>query len=293
MCILLLPFGVRLSVSASSADLEVCPGASCDTVSPWTWLSAWCLASPAVCRVSRGAAAPRPRGHPWVPRPVPRLLIITSPARLLGHHGWEGAVRDRLWPGWGTAATAVPVSALRPGHCSLWDGAGPKGPCKRAVGTAGEGPRGREGSRLPWRVASTAAPLRTQPCRFLSVHSVPARLPAEALLDRAELPVERTDRVTACPVATPAQGRKVKKEQRTGSPRRAAGAALVRRPERSWAGSGRGRAEPRRTSRHSEAPKEPRGMQGSGRWGSGRWGSGESGRQRGRGSWGWTRVRTW
>lgn len=117
-----------LSVSASSADLEVCAGASCDTVSPWTWLSAWCLASPAVCRVSRGAAAPRPQGHPWVPHPVPCLLIITSPARLLGHHGWEGAVRGRLRPGWGTAATAVPVSAPRPGHCSLWDGAGPKGP---------------------------------------------------------------------------------------------------------------------------------------------------------------------
>lgn len=52
---------------------------------------------------------------------------------------------------------------------------------------AGEGPQGREGSRPPWRVASTAAPLRTQSCRFLSLHSVPACLPAEALLDGAGL----------------------------------------------------------------------------------------------------------
>lgn len=119
-----------LSISVSSADLEVCPGPSCDTVSPWTWLSVWRLASCPVCRVGRGAVAPRPRGHPHVPHPVPRLLIITSPARLLGHHGWEGAVRGGLRPGWETAATALPLSALRPGHCSLWDGAGPKGPCK-------------------------------------------------------------------------------------------------------------------------------------------------------------------
>lgn len=52
---------------------------------------------------------------------------------------------------------------------------------------AGEGPQGREGSRPPWRVASTAAPLRTQSGRFLSLHSVPACLPAEALLDGAGL----------------------------------------------------------------------------------------------------------
>ena len=149
----------------------------------------------------RGPQASRPPlGPPSCPLPAHHHITGPAPGTP-----WVGGCCQRQAPAWpGDSGHRRPCFSPE-ARALLTVGWGRS---QRPLYTSrGDGWRGSSGQRRltpALEGGPHSCTLRTQSCRFPSVHSVPARLPAEALLDGAELQAERTDRVTACPVATPA-----------------------------------------------------------------------------------------